>query len=108
MRSILIRKSEAFTSAELILVLAVLVIVFFVVITGFRVGNLRTARAQSYSVACMGNLKLIGGAYRLWENDHNGHYPASASVSHGGWSEILSNADQGSLCWTNFAITPTE
>jgi prepilin-type processing-associated H-X9-DG protein len=29
-------------------------------------------------------------------------------VTRGGWSEALSNADQGSLCWTNYAIMANE
>ena len=108
MRLTPIRKSEAFTRVELIVVLVVLAVVFAVVAIIYQSGGLRSARAEAYNATCIGNLKLIGGAYRLWENDHNNHYPASVSVTHGGWSEVLSNADQGSLCWTNYAIMANE
>jgi competence protein ComGC len=108
MRLTPIRKSQAFTRVELIVVLVVIAVVFSVVAIMFQSGSLRSMRTEAYNATCIGNLKLIGGAYRLWENDHNNHYPASVSVNNGGWSEVLSNADQGSLCWTNYAIMANE
>ncbi len=103
-----IRKSEAFTRVELVVMLFGLAVIFSVVAMMYQAGSLRSARAYAYNVTCINNLKQVGSAYRLWENDHNNHYPASVSVTQGGWSEVLSNADQGSLCWTNYAIMANE
>jgi hypothetical protein len=60
------------------------------------------------AAACFNNLKQLGTAYRVWEDDHNDLYPALQSVASGGWSELLTNANQGVLCWTNYAIMANE
>jgi type II secretory pathway pseudopilin PulG len=100
-----IRKPEGFTRIELIAVIVALALVFWLVAVLYRsYGNVRSVRFEVSNINCINNLKQIGSAYRLWNNDHNGHYPASVPVTQGGWSEILSNADQGALCWTNYAI----
>jgi hypothetical protein len=54
------------------------------------------------------NLKEIGTAYRLWAADHGDLVPAQQSVTNGGWRELLSNANQGPICWTNYAIMQNE
>lgn len=54
------------------------------------------------------NLKLIGTAYQIWANDNGGKFPASQSVANGGWSDLLTNRDQGPNCWTNYAVMANE
>lgn len=108
MRLTPIRTSGAFTRVELIVVLFALAVVFAVVAIMYPSRRLRSVRAEAYNATCINNLKLIGGAYSLWQNDHNDHFPASASVINGGWSEFLSAPNQGSLCWTNYAIMAKE
>jgi hypothetical protein len=92
-------KSEAFTRFELIVV-----IVVAVVLLSMLIPTRRRACCKSSRISCINNLKEIGIAYRIWENDNGDRYPALQSMAKGGWSELLTNADQGSLCWTNYAI----
>jgi prepilin-type N-terminal cleavage/methylation domain-containing protein len=98
-------KSQAFTLVELIVVIAVLVIGFVLFSMFFR-GPSRVRHGPR--ITCVSNLHQIGVAYVYWAGDHNGRYPASESVSNGGWRECLTNADQGFLCWTNYAIMARE
>src|ERR1035441_4688988 len=100
MKPALIRKSEAFTLIELIFVVLV---IFLIVLTAilFPPQNRRSAATR---ISCVNNLKQIGTAYRIWENDNGDLFPALQSVVKGGWSDFLTNANQGFLCWTNYAI----
>jgi hypothetical protein len=56
----------------------------------------------------MNQLRIIGTAYRLWADDHNGHLPATESMTNGGWKELLDNPDQGANCWMNYALMADE
>jgi competence protein ComGC len=105
MRPTPIHKSEAFTRIELILVI---IVVFVLLAMFYPLADLRSARAPAYRISCINNLKQIGTAYRVWANDHNDRFPASESVANGGWRDVLTNADQGFLCWTNYAIMANE
>ncbi len=49
-------------------------------------------------------LKEIGTAYRLWALDNGGRNPAEQTAAKGGWGDFLTKAEQGAICWTNFAI----
>jgi hypothetical protein len=59
-------------------------------------------------VSCLNNLKQIGLAYHVWASDHHDRFPASESVTNDGWEEILTHANQGFRCWTNYAIMGNE
>ncbi len=88
-----------------------LLVVIVVVLAVGAVILLRKAhgiRGEEDRTACINNLKQIGIAYRVWANDHNGHFPAAESAANGGWKESLSKADQGFLCWTNYAIIASD
>jgi competence protein ComGC len=103
MRPTPIRKSEGFTRFELI---AVVVIIFLLLL----VFNSMTRRASERAVrnTCVFELKNLGIAYGLWAGDHHGRFPMSESLTNGGWKELLTNADEGLLCWTNYAIMGNE
>ncbi len=100
-------KSEAFTLIELMLVI-VIVFVLAVLFVWWAVIYPQLPLPKIPRIACMNNLKQIGTAYRVWANEYNDHFPASQSVANGGWREVLTNADQGLLCWTNYAIMANE
>jgi competence protein ComGC len=105
MRLAPIPKSAAFTVVELIVVLVVSSVIFaLVAIFPSERDRYRSTRAEVKNIRCVNNLHQIATAYRVWANDHNGRFPASESIANGGWSELLTNPDQGSLCWTNYAI----
>jgi competence protein ComGC len=98
MRLTPLRKSEAFTSMELIVVMVVGCLVIGLLLPMFS-----RAKARSPRLACVNNLKQIGTAYRLFPNDQASLCPAQTTIAFGGWKEILTNADQGFLTWTNYA-----
>jgi competence protein ComGC len=106
MRHAPLHKSEAFTRIELILVIWVILFVFVLLLALIPATRRVTARAPR--ITCVNNLKQIGLAYHLWANDHHDRFPASESVTNGGWREVLANADQGFLCWTNYSIMAEE
>jgi competence protein ComGC len=97
-----IHKSEAFTLVELIVVIVVIVFVIVAIVPT------RSNRSHAPRITCINNLKQIGLAYRIWANDHHDRFPASESVTNNGWKEFLTKADQGFLCWTNYAIMQNE
>ncbi len=99
MRPTPIHKSEAFTRIELMLVIVVVLVLLLMMRPALVRPHMKDDRNH-----CMNNLKQIGTAYLVWANDHNDRFPASQSVADGGWREFLTNADQGFLCWTNYAI----
>jgi competence protein ComGC len=101
-----IRKSEAFTAVELIVVIGVVFLVLLV--TWPYLGRNHQRYTTTDRISCVENLLQIGTAYQIWAADHNGHFPASESTTNEGWRELLTNADQGSRCWTNYAIMSNE
>jgi competence protein ComGC len=104
MRPTPVHKSEAFTRTEMIVLIAVV----FILLSLMRPALILDHPQKADRIHCMNNLRLIGTAYRIWGNDSGDRYPASQSVAKGGWSEFLTNAGQGSLCWTNYAIMAIE
>lgn len=98
------RKPRAFTRTELSAVILVLVVLVAVLL----VSSLRGIWKQESRWECAWNLGRIGVACRVWAQDHNGHFPAAESSANGGWKELLANADQGTNCWTNYAIMQNE
>jgi hypothetical protein len=104
MRPTPVRKSEAFTRVELIVVVVVIGLLLQSMVYFAR----SRACCKSSRIACINNLKQIGTAYRIWSNDNGDRFPALQSVTNGGWSDFLTNSNQGFLCWTNYAIMANE
>jgi len=96
---------RAFTLIELLVVL--LVISVLVSMCPFSFAH---AKAKSQRIACINNLKEIGTAYRIWVPGPSQADlpPAQQLKSDGGWKELLTNADQGPNCWTNYALMANE
>jgi competence protein ComGC len=103
MRPTPIHKSVAFTLFELLVLLMIVAI-----LAALLLPALAKAKEKATRISCLNNLKQIGVAYRIWGNDNGDLYPALQSVTKGGWTEFLTNADQGPLCWTNYAIMANE
>jgi competence protein ComGC len=99
-----VRKSQGFTLIELILVI---VVMFLIVLTAVIYPQAHV-RAKAPRITCLNNLKQVGIAYRIWESDHDDLFPALQSVTNGGWREVLTNANQGFRCWTNYVIMANE
>lgn len=60
----------AFTLPELLVVMVVLGLILTVALPAFH-----RPRARSRQVACLGNLKIVGLAYRIYAVDHGDRYP---------------------------------
>jgi len=84
---------------ELAVVIAVVVLVGVMMFPA-----LKRAQENSLRISCSSNTKFMGAAYRLWAGDHGDHAPAQASMTNGGWRELLTNSNAGQFCWTNYAI----
>ena len=102
------RVASAFTRIELIVVIVIVVIMVVVVETSMFMPLRPLARAKAVRIGCLNNLKEIGTAYRLWAGDNGDRTPAEQTVVKGGWADFLTNADQGAICWTNYAIMSNE
>jgi type II secretory pathway pseudopilin PulG len=97
------RSTAAFTRKELLVVIAL-----FVVLGLFLIPALQRASQKSRRICCICNLKQLGLAYRIWSNDNGDHFPASAPLTNGGWSYLLSRPNAGTYAWTNYATIANE
>jgi type II secretory pathway pseudopilin PulG len=97
------QKPKAFTRLEL-----TVVVVVVLVLASMLLPPMNKVKAKAPRIDCVNNLKQIGIAYRLWSPDSTDRTPAQQSTSLGGWTELLTNADQGPNCWTNYAIMANE
>jgi competence protein ComGC len=97
------RELQAMTFIE---VLVVIVVVLALAVLALP--SLARAKAKANRISCISNLKELGTAYRLWEGDHGDLVPSQQSVKKGGWADFLTNANQGAICWTNYAILQNE
>jgi hypothetical protein len=105
MRTRMIHKSGGFTRIDLIVVT---VVTFGVVLLSLVLVTRPSCMCKSPRISCINNLKQIGMAYRIWANDHGDRFPSLQSVNNDGWREVLTNANQGFLCWTNYALMSNE
>jgi len=101
MKPTLNHRRTAFTLTDLFVVIIILVICYWGIADLSATAG---AKRKAQRISCQNNLKEIGTAYVLWADDHGGRTPASESATRGGWSDLLTNADQGENCWTNYAV----
>jgi len=85
------QRNHALTRVEVMTVIIVLVILAMVLFQALHssYSNMRGMRSESQRIICISNLKQIGGAYRLWEGNHNDKYPMQVSVTNGGAMELV-------------------
>jgi competence protein ComGC len=103
MKTKMMRKSQAITLIEVLLVITVLLVLAFL-----SLSYLARARSKSAHLSCLNNLKEISTGYRLWAGDNGDLPPFLQKVKKGGWADFLTNANQGAICWTNYAIMENE
>ena len=101
-------KRQAFTRIELVVVIVLLVTLGCMVVASLLLPRLARATAKAPRISCVNNLREIGTACRIWAGDNGDRTPAEQTVVKGGWADFLTNADQGPLCWTNYAIMRNE
>jgi prepilin-type processing-associated H-X9-DG protein len=93
------RWQAAFTRRELLVVATVVL----VVVAGSVIW-LERAKLTSQRLCCNCNLKQIGTAYRVWEDDNFGVYPAQLPEAKGGCSNLLHRVQDGAYAWTNYVM----
>ena len=76
--------SRAFTLIEVLIVLAVILAAALVLLPGLAKARIRGGPT------CYSNLRQIGLAFSMWENDHRGLYPMEVSIANGGANEAAS------------------
>jgi competence protein ComGC len=96
-------RSGGFTRLELVVVLVVITLLAFLLAPA-----LKRAQQKAWLITCNGENKQIGVASRIWAGDHGDQVPSQASITNGGWRELLTNSNAGQYCWTNFAIMREE
>jgi competence protein ComGC len=97
------RREAAFTRRDLVVVIVVLFVLALLLIPGLQRANQKSKR-----ISCVCHLKQIGLAYRIWSNDNGDHFPASAPLTNGGWSNFLSRPDASTYGWMNYATMSNE
>jgi len=97
------QRNQALTLFETIVVIAVLAIAIAMILPALAKAKYRRSR-----INCVSNIKQIGIAYRLWEDDHGDKYPMAVSVTNGGAMELVAtgNVAAGFLVMSNELSTP--
>lgn len=104
MKLTLSKRNAALTLMEVLVVVAVLAGLAVILL----VSALKDVRKKEFNWECARNLSYVGVAFRMWAQDHQGHFPGSETASNGGWKEYLANADQGSNCWRIYSMLSNE
>jgi len=78
------QRNQALTKIDVVVIIAVLAI-----LAALLLPALAASKRKSSRIGCVGNLKQVGIAFRLWEGDNNDKYPMSVSVTNGGAMERL-------------------
>ncbi|MGD1086339.1 MAG: hypothetical protein ABSA47_16505 [Verrucomicrobiota bacterium] len=92
-------RRAALTLIEAIVVICVLCVLAAALF--LPMGRRTSARS---SASCLNNLHQIGLAYRIWDGDNGDKMPFQQPLTKGGWSDLLTNPDQGAICWTNYVL----
>lgn len=92
------------TLVEVLVVIAILAFFALVILSSWPLSH----PPRAYRINCVSNLKQIGIAYQLWEEDHGDKYPMAVSATNGGAMEPLAqgNVGAGFLVMSNELSTP--
>ncbi len=83
------RRAAGFTLVELLVVIAIISL-----LAALLLPVLTQAKARAKRIQCVSNLREIGVADHLFENEHGGKLPTQASTNDGGASELVTAAYQ--------------
>ena len=93
------QKTGAMTLVE------VLVVVFVLFILVALLLRPTSGHRPSMRSMCINNLKIVGLAFRVWADDHNGKFPMQVPVTNGGTMGLNAN---GQNAWLNFLVLSNE
>ena len=82
------QRNRALTKIDVLAIIAVLAVAAALLLPA-----LAAAKRKSSRIGCMGNLKQVGIAFRLWEGDHGDKYPMAVSVTNGGAMELIATGN---------------
>jgi len=71
------------------LIEVLVVIVVLVVLVSMLLPVKASCHCKSSRISCINNMKQIGTAYRIWENDNGGKFPMQQVEEQGGMAELL-------------------
>jgi len=97
------RKTAALTRVEVLVVVSIVAVLILIFLKKTE-SDIRTGRLESAEINCVNNLKQIGLAYRVWEENHGDKYPMQTSVTNGGTMELAN----GKNAWINFSVMSNE
>lgn len=81
-------KDHGLTLPEILVVVSLIVL-----LAALLLPILASPRIKTSSIGCVNNLKEISLGYRIWEGDHQDHYPMAVSNTNGGAMEQASLGD---------------
>src|ERR1017187_6471043 len=87
--------------------------VVVIVILGVLAAMLLPALAPTHHcgkrISCVNNMKQLGTAYRIWENDNGDKYPMQQTEALGGMQGLLSgSASAGMFAYLPYSIMQNE
>ena len=97
------QRNHALTRVEVLVIIVVLVVLAAILLPILAVSKKKSSR-----INCVGNVKEISLAYRVWAGDNNDKYPMGVSVTNGGSMEMVAtgNVMQTFLVMSNELSTP--
>jgi prepilin-type N-terminal cleavage/methylation domain-containing protein len=94
------KRERGLTLVEVLVVLVVIAVFACLLLQPSLAGN----KPHPFRISCVNNLKQIGMANSVWENDHGNKYPLNVSETNGGTMEFSSGPNE----WRHFQVMSNE
>ena len=98
------RRLQGMTMIEALVVMVVLA-----VLASMMLPALSNQHHHYPRISCINNMKQIGTAYRIWENDNGNMYPMQQTEDMGGFSNLLASSfKEGPYAYLTYSIMQNE